>query len=347
MACHKAIDLVPNRYHGHVGLAAALMQKDRIDEAIAEYREVIRLNKDHFMAHYTLGCLLCDHKHDYIQAIAAFKDARRIQPESAASHYCLGNAFGGKGLLDDAIGAYREAIRLKPDFADARNNLALRLRDKGKLDEALAEWQEALRRNPNHFGTHLHLGGFWCYFKLDYDRAIAEFRAAIRLVPTSSIARVNLGNALLGKGRVAEALASYQEAVFFEPNAQAYTKIAWLLATCSDANLRDPSGAVEAAQKAIALSAKDGLAWQALAWAQYRDGDWKAAIASMEKVKGFGSSGDSIEWFLLAMAHYQLGNRDEARRWYDRAVKWMDKNNPKDDELRRFRIEAAEVLKIK
>mgnify|MGYP001545657784 CR=1 FL=1 len=31
---------------------------------------------------------------------------------------------------------------------------------------------------------------------------------------------------------------------------------------------------------------------------------------------------------------------------YDRAVKWMEENKPEDEELRRFRAEAAELLKI-
>ena len=56
--------------------------------------------------------------------------------------------------------------------------------------------------------------------------------------------------------------------------------------------------------------------------------------------------GDSAQWFCLAMAHWQLDNKDEARKWYDRAVAWMDKNQPNDEELSRFRTEAAELLKI-
>ena len=57
--------------------------------------------------------------------------------------------------------------------------------------------------------------------------------------------------------------------------------------------------------------------------------------------------GDAIDWFFLAMAHERLGHKDEARTWYDRAAAWMDKNQPKNEELRRFRTEAAELLGIK
>ena len=46
------------------------------------------------------------------------------------------------------------------------------------------------------------------------------------------------------------------------------------------------------------------------------------------------------------MAHWQLGEKEAARKWYDQAVAWMDKNQPNNEELRRFRAEAAELLGV-
>jgi hypothetical protein len=53
-----------------------------------------------------------------------------------------------------------------------------------------------------------------------------------------------------------------------------------------------------------------------------------------------------LDFFFLAMAHWQLGEKDEARKYYDKAVAWMDKNKPDDEELRRFRAEAAALLGV-
>lgn len=50
--------------------------------------------------------------------------------------------------------------------------------------------------------------------------------------------------------------------------------------------------------------------------------------------------------FFLAMAHWQLGEKDKAREWFAKSVQWMEKG-AKDEELRRFRVEAAELLGIK
>ena len=46
----------------------------------------------------------------------------------------------------------------------------------------------------------------------------------------------------------------------------------------------------------------------------------------------------------LAMAHCQLGDEDEARKWYDQALAWRAKN-PSDDELcGRMAAEAAGLI---
>ena len=61
-----------------------------------------------------------------------------------------------------------------------------------------------------------------------------------------------------------------------------------------------------------------------------------------------------MDHLFLAMAHGRLGNHDAARKAYDRAVGWLEKNKerlkkdkPQAEELHRFRSEAEEVLELK
>jgi hypothetical protein len=56
--------------------------------------------------------------------------------------------------------------------------------------------------------------------------------------------------------------------------------------------------------------------------------------------------GDAGQWFGLAVAHWNLGDKTEARRWYDRAVRWMEKHAPEDKGCRRFRADAEKVLGV-
>src|SRR5207244_849060 len=87
--------------------------------------------------------------------------------------------------------------------------------------------------------------------------------------------------------------------------------------------------------------------WITLGVAHYRAGNWEESLAALQKSMDIGKGGDSFDWFFLAMAHWQLGNKEEARKWYDQAVQWMDKHQPTNEELRRFRVEASELLDVK
>jgi WD40 repeat protein len=121
--------------------------------------------------------------------------------------------------------------------------------------------------------------------------------------------------------------------------------LVWPLATSPDPRLRDPSRAVELAKQAVELAPQEGGHWNTLGIAQYRAGDWKAAITALEKsMELLSGQQESFNTFFLAMAHWQLGDKDEARRWYDQAVEWTDKHQPKNEDLRRFRAEAAELM---
>jgi serine/threonine protein kinase/tetratricopeptide (TPR) repeat protein len=122
--------------------------------------------------------------------------------------------------------------------------------------------------------------------------------------------------------------------------------LAWILATAADVKVRDPATAVALAKEAVELASDAGEVWNTLGVAHYRAGDWKAATAALEKSMALRQGGDSFDWFFLAMARWRSDDRAGARSWFDKAVAWMDKHQPKNDELRRFHSEAAQVLGI-
>ena len=172
-------------------------------------------------------------------------------------------------------------------------------------------------------------------------------REALRLKPDLFNAAGGLGQALVKKGLWNEAIASFERAIRLRKDCvDTHNELAWLLATCPDAKVRDPSRAVQLAEQTVKLAPKQGGFWNTLGVAQYRAGDWKSAAEALNKSMELQNGGDSNDFFFLAMAHWQLGNKVEARQWYDRAVAWMEKNRPKDEELRRFRAEAAELLGV-
>jgi WD40 repeat protein/tetratricopeptide (TPR) repeat protein len=155
------------------------------------------------------------------------------------------------------------------------------------------------------------------------------------------------GLALRSQGKLPEAIAAFREAIRLNPDAAAaHNNLAWFLAASPDPKLCDPAQAVEAARKAVELAPQNSGHRNTLGVAYYRAGDWKASLAALEKSMELGIGGNPFDWFFLAMAHWKLGHKDEARAWYDKAAAWDAKNLPQDqnEELLRFRAEAAALL---
>jgi superkiller protein 3 len=248
--------------------------------------------------------------------------------------------------VDEAIAAYRKAIELDPRFALAHSNLGNALLDQKKPDEAIAAYRKAIELDPNLTLAHNNLGNALRDQK-KLPEAVAAFRKAIELDPKYAFAHTNLGLALYDQKKWDEAIAAFRKAIELDPNlANAYNGLAWLLATWPEAKARDPGRAVVLAKKAVELAPNYWGYLNTLGAAYYRAGDWKAAIAALNR--SVGKVGENaFDGFFLAMSHWQLGEKDKAREWYDRAVQWVDKNAPTDEELRRFRAEASELLGVK
>ena len=183
--------------------------------------------------------------------------------------------------------------------------------------------------------------------KNDVNGAIREFQAALRLYPVYPQAHVGLGNALLAMNDEDRAIREFQAALEMEPyNASDHNAVARALATHPHPKIRDPGRAIGLAKKAVELVPEHSVYWSTLGVAYYRAGDWKEAVAALEKSGELQNGSNCFNWFFLAMSHEKLGDKERARRWYDRATQWLDKNQATNEELRRFRAEAAQVLGV-
>ena len=74
---------------------------------------------------------------------------------------------------------------------------------------------------------------------------------------------------------------------------------------------------------AMSKSQEEERIWLTLGLAYYRNGDWRSAVAALEQsCRVRPPTGNDHDYFALAMAHWQLGERTEARRYYDKAIAW-------------------------
>ena len=310
--CREAIRLNPDFPYAHNNLGLALKARGKLEEAVGEYREAIRLKPDLAEAHSNLGvALMRQGKLD--DAIVAHREAIRLKPTIAASHESLGTTLSEQRRLDEAIAEYREAIRLDPDSGPCHRNLGIALGNNGQLDAAIAEYREAIRLGPNYAAAHSDLGvTLGQQGKL--DEAINEFREAIRLEPNYMEAWRSRASVYQQASRLTEARTDLERALTLAPDDPALNNdLAWLLANNPKAGDRDPKRAVRLAARAVELAPGLGGTWNTFGVARYRAGDWKAAIEALTKSMELGNGGDGTDWFFLAMAHWQLGDKPQAR----------------------------------
>jgi tetratricopeptide (TPR) repeat protein len=192
------------------------------------WNHALAVTTDNAMAHNNLGHLLLQ-RGEWDSAISHFELALKIRSQHAASHYNLGralmennlaNALARKGRLDEAVSHYEEAVRLRPDYGDPYFNLGSVLFQQGRTDDAIVQWHKALAAQPNDAGFH-----------------------------------TALGNAFLKKGLQKDAIAEYEHAAQISwQDPMSRNNLAWLLATSSDASIRDGNRAIEVAEQAVRLS---------------------------------------------------------------------------------------------
>ena len=118
-------------------------------------------------------------------------------------------------------------------------------------------------------------------------------------------------------------------------------RLAWLLAHCPDKRVRDAKAAIEHARRATSLRSDVADYWYTLAMAQYRHGDWRDSLVSLDTLKAKQGEAGASDLVLSGMNLFRLNRKAEARAALERAVRLMDEINQKaaGDALLRMEFE--------
>ncbi len=244
------------------------------------WRTTLARNPECWMAHTNLGIVLLE-KGQVDEAIVHYRTALQMQPNSWDDEYNLGTALLSKGEVDEAIVHCEKAVTIQPNDPDAQVSLGSALLEKKRIDEAIMHYQKALAIRPDYVLAQCGLGRALLE-KGDLDTAIQHFRAALLIQPEHADCHTVLAVALDEKGETAEAIEHYEKALKLSPQSvPALSNLAWLLATCSNALLRNGSKAVEIARHADQLSGgTNTLVLRTLAAAYAESGQFESAIES-------------------------------------------------------------------
>jgi protein O-mannosyl-transferase len=205
-----AIGIRPRDPKVHVNLGAALVRKGEADDARAAYDRALAIDPANSMAHFDLALLLSEQGR-WEESLQQYGEVLRIDPNYAKAHSGLGWVLARLGRTEEATSSFRAAIAIDPRLAPAWNGLALVLEKRGRHDEALEVWREALRVDPDDFRLRFNLASALGEHGR-MDEAEGEYREILRRRPDLVDARVALAEVFAKRGLVGDATAELRTA---------------------------------------------------------------------------------------------------------------------------------------
>ena len=238
----KALHKVIGKARANVGAWMLLGQVYGLQYAHADaeqaFAQAARLNPRLVEAHAYLG-LARMHQGKDEQAIAAFKAALDIQPRMLMA---LANLVAVLHKLDrqsEALPYQERWLAAEPFSSSAHYSAAVLCQALNQLQNAKNHYEKVLELGAGgaaDYSTHLNLGVV-CFGLCEYGAAIAHFQQALVCKPGCAVCHYNIGNALKELGRQEEAIASYEQALKFNPALEdAYSNILFCMNYGEDAH---------------------------------------------------------------------------------------------------------------
>lgn len=205
----------------YLGIAKAFQQMGDHQNAIAAFREVIKLDSKNVaaklqLANYTLAAAV-QNPDLFKQVQQLAEEALKIEPSNVEALVLLGNAYGGLKNPDLAIAQFEKALSLDPANMSARISLAAAYFGKKDVEKAGSTFSEALQKHPKEIGVHLAAATFYAATQRPQE-AETQLKQAFDLAPSDPRCLYSLANFYLSAKRTAEAEGVFKQAIQRKPN---------------------------------------------------------------------------------------------------------------------------------
>lgn len=197
-------------------------------------------------------------------AIAEYREALKINPNNAEAHLKMGFLlYNVKEKSEEGMSHLEKAIQLDPDNALVHHDLGMALLHQRKYDQAVKHLSEALRRMPhgidqqyNAVDMNYNLG-LALFYTGNFRQSVVHLSEAVRLSPAEGKFHYDLAVALAAEGNIDNALRHYAKAVSIKPTLDKSPIIHHLLAI-KYANEGQLQKAILSAEKALNLALAAG-----------------------------------------------------------------------------------------
>lgn len=279
----KAIELNPEDSDAHEARGVILFLLNRNADALKSFDRVIELQPKSAMAYtHRARIYAIDNKSD--EAMQQLDKAIELEPRLPTAYLLRARLFSQKGDADKAMSDADEALRLAPEDPQARQLRAMLLAGSGKIGDAIGDLRQLVQSDPKNLELQMQLALFYAADK-QRQKAIDAFSEVLKQDPDNQMAFRHRGDALLGMGKLKEAIADYESALKLDENdSGVLNNLAWLLAAAPDDSLRNGQRAVELAKTAARVTEfKQPHILSTLAASYAETGDFESAVSWSKK----------------------------------------------------------------
>ena len=238
--------VVPGPVQAAFARAVEAQKAGRVEEAVRDYREVLRLKPDAVEARANLAILFAGQKQPE-KAVEQLEAARKLAPRQPAILFQLAQARLQAKRPKEAVEPLQAVVKIDPKNPAPQLLLAQVLTQLGRTGPALQAWERLCALDPKNSGAALAAGAMALEGAKEPERAAKWLRKAVALAPSDAREPLLLGRALMAAKKPKEAAAVLKRGFAQFPQA---IELGTLLADARVAS-NDMSGAIGALREVI------------------------------------------------------------------------------------------------
>lgn len=200
----KAISVMPGGYKALNSRAVVYYMKGNMDAAMADFNRSIAANPLYDDPYNNRGNMFRQ-RGEFQKAIEDYNKAISVSQFAPMAYKNRADVYARTNEIEKALSDYRQALNLDPKLRDAYNNMGNLLNERGRYSEALAFYTNAINNDPvDSAEYYLGRGNVYSSMK-DAQKALNEFRWALKLRPGMTEALFNSGVAFAAIGDLKQA----------------------------------------------------------------------------------------------------------------------------------------------
>lgn len=306
----RLIDLYTDtdQYEKLILTASEILKVDYFDDAV---RRALGF------ARYKMG--------DTVSALDQFLTASRLNPRDAYSRFYVGKIHLEQGRYEKARYEIQSALKINPDFVELWIYLGFVLIDLSQYRSARLAFEEAAYRGGRAAELH-YLLGFAFELEKNPTAAYHQYRLALQHDSLNISYLTTLANLCERSKRQKEALHYFRKIVTLDTlNSTALNYVGYTLAEQNE-NL---DYALDLVDRALNQEPDNGYIIDSRGWIFFKQGRYEQARAELERA--LEKVEDPVILEHLGDTHLMLNDKNQARRYYQRALE----RDPHNRQLRK------------